>query len=213
MICGLVKPSGGTYELLGRKFESAKDENKIRQVRAKMGCLIEDPAIYIGLSAYQNLEILDRYLKELNSDSKEKKDKWDTLLELVGLGNAGKERVRSFSPGMKQRLGIAQALLGDPEFLILDEPYHHLDEQEVLEIRELILKLNKEKNVTVLFSSHNLNQMALMATRFVFMDKGKIKKEISFEDFTAECREKGIDFENWFTQTYAAWRNQDESNE
>lgn len=221
MICGLVKPSGGTYELLGRKFESVKDEKEIRQVRAKVGCLINYPAVYEGLSAYRNLEIFDRYLTELRSDSnselksdpKERKAQLNALLELVGLRNAGKERVRGFSPGMKERLGIAQALVGDPEFLILDEPYNHLDEQEIIEIRELLLKLNKEKNVTILFSCHNLNQMALMARRFVFMDKGKIKKEISFEELTIECEQKEIDFENWYTQNYAAWRNQDEANE
>jgi len=112
----------------------------------------------------------------------------DDLLHLVGLGDTGRKRARNFSLGMRQRLGIAVALAGDPDFLVLDEPVNGLDPQGIVEIRELILKLNREFNITVLISSHILDELSRLATHFGFIDQGRIVKEISAVELEAACR-------------------------
>lgn len=112
----------------------------------------------------------------------------EKLLELVGLENTGRKKAKNFSLGMKQRLGIAIALAGDPDFLILDEPVNGLDPQGIVEMRELILRLNKERQITVLISSHILDELARLATHFGFIDHGEIVREISAQDLEAACR-------------------------
>ena len=112
----------------------------------------------------------------------------EELLELVGLENTGKKRARDFSLGMRQRLGIAVALAGDPDFLILDEPANGLDPQGIVEIRELILRLNRERQITVLISSHILDELSRMVTHYGFIDGGRMVKEITAADLERACR-------------------------
>ncbi len=112
----------------------------------------------------------------------------DEILKLVGLENTGRKKAKNLSLGMRQRLGIAVALAGDPDFLMLDEPVNGLDPQGIIEIRELILRLNKKMNITVLISSHILDELARVATHFGFVDGGAIVKEISAEELADACR-------------------------
>jgi len=114
----------------------------------------------------------------------------DELLKMVGLSNAGKKKAKHFSLGMKQRLGIAIALAGDPDFLVLDEPVNGLDPQGIIEIRELILKLNREHRITVLISSHILSELSKLATHYGFIDNGRLIKEITAEELEASCRKR-----------------------
>lgn len=114
-------------------------------------------------------------------------DDIDELLRLVGLENTGKKKVKNFSLGMKQRLGIAVALAGSPDFIVLDEPVNGLDPQGIIEMRELILKLNKEKNITFLISSHILDELSKLATHYGFVDSGRIVKEISAKELEKAC--------------------------
>lgn len=110
------------------------------------------------------------------------------LLQLVGLEGAGKKKVRNFSLGMRQRLGIAVALAGDPDFLVLDEPVNGLDPQGIIEMRELILRLNREQGITVLISSHILDELSRLATHYGFIDGGRMVKEMSAEELEMRCR-------------------------
>ena len=112
----------------------------------------------------------------------------DELLELVGLTEAGRKKVKDFSLGMRQRLAIAAALAGSPDFLVLDEPVNGLDPQGIIEVRELILKLNRQKQVTVMISSHNLDELARVATVYGFIDRGQMIKQITAAELERTCR-------------------------
>ena len=147
-----------------------------------MGAVVETPAIYMDMTAAENLK--QQYLL-LGMPSYEG---IDDLLALVGLENTGKKKARNFSLGMKQRLGIAIALAGDPDFLVLDEPVNGLDPQGIIEIRELILKLNRERGITVLISSHILDELSRLATHYGFIDKGRMAREMSAAELEAACR-------------------------
>lgn len=178
LICGLQMPTGGSFELYG-----IKNTNKaISKSRRRMGAVVETPSIYLDMSAQANLRQQYRILGMPSFDGIEE------LLALVGLENTGRKKVKNFSLGMRQRLGIAIALCGDPDFLVLDEPINGLDPQGIIEIRELILKLNREKQITVLISSHILDELSKLATHYGFIDGGKIVKEISAEELDAVCR-------------------------
>ena len=142
IICGLQEPSEGSYSINGIK----NSEKSITTVRRKMGAVVESPAIYLDMTAADNLKQQCLILGVPPYDC------IPEILKLVGLENTGKKRVRFFSLGMKQRLGIAIALVGNPDFLVLDEPTNGLDPQGIIEIRELILKLNRERQTTVLIS-------------------------------------------------------------
>ena len=178
LVCGLQAPTAGSYSIYGI---DSKDKS-ISKSRRRMGAVVETPAIYMDMTARENLK--QQYLL-LGLPSYEGIDE---LLSLVGLADTGKKKARNFSLGMKQRLGIAIALAGDPDFLVLDEPVNGLDPQGIIEIRELILKLNRERQITVLISSHILDELSRLATHYGFIDGGHMVKELSTAELEAACR-------------------------
>lgn len=178
LICGLQTPTSGYYTLYGRK----NTDKEIGKSRRRMGAVVETPSIYLDMTAVDNLKQQYCILGLPSYDG------LADLLTLVGLENTGKKKAKNFSLGMRQRLGIALALVGDPDFLVLDEPANGLDPQGIIEIRELILKLNREHQITVLISSHILDELSRLATHYGFIDGGRMVKEISAEELEKACR-------------------------
>ncbi len=178
LICGLQTPTGGDYTIYGIK----NTDKAIGKARGRMGAVVETPSVYLDMTAKDNLK---QQCLILGIPSY---DRIDEVLALVGLANTGKKKARNFSLGMKQRLGIAVALIGNPDFIVLDEPINGLDPQGIIEIRELVLKLNREYGITFLISSHILDELSKIATHYGFIDKGQIVKEISAEELNAACR-------------------------
>jgi ABC-2 type transport system ATP-binding protein len=174
LITGLIMPHSGGYRLFGVE----NTDPKISKVRRLVGAVVETPSIYRNMTAKDNLLMQAKIL------GVEEEDKVRQTLETVGLGYLynDKKKAANFSLGMRQRLGIAMALLGDPQFLILDEPMNGLDPAGIVEIRELILKLNKQ-GITFLISSHILTELSLVATKYGIISKGKIVEEITAEQF------------------------------
>jgi ABC-2 type transport system ATP-binding protein len=178
VICGLQEPTSGDYTLYGRK----NSDRQIVKSRRRMGAVVETPSIYLDMTAEENLKQQYRIIGLPSFDGIAE------LLKLVGLENTGKKKAKNFSLGMRQRLGIAIALAGDPDFLVLDEPVNGLDPQGIIEMRELILKLNREHQITVLISSHILDELSKLATYYGFIDNGSIVKEMSAEELDNACR-------------------------
>ena len=178
LICGLQEPTSGSFTLYGVKNTDAE----IERARRRMGAVVESPAVYPDMTAEENLR--QQYLV-LGMPSA---DGIAELLHLVGLNGTGKKKVKNFSLGMRQRLGIAVALAGNPDFLVLDEPVNGLDPQGIIEMRELILKLNREHGITVLISSHILDELSRLATHYGFIDGGRMVKEMSAEELEMRCR-------------------------
>ena len=178
MICGLQTPTSGDFEIYG---VNSKDKN-ISKVRKKIGAVVETPSIFHDLTAYENIKMQYDILgiKDYSSIN--------DLLTLVGLEKTGKKLAKNFSLGMRQRLGIAVALCGNPEFLILDEPINGLDPEGIVEIRKLIKKLNQERKITILISSHILDELSRVATHYGFIKDGKMIKEMSAEEFENDCK-------------------------
>lgn len=179
LICGLQEPSSGDFTLYGIQSGS----RDMSRARRRMGAVVETPAVYMDMTAEENLK--QQYLI-LGLPSY---DGIPGLLKLVGLEDTGKKKVKNFSMGMKQRLGIAIALAGDPDLLVLDEPVNGLDPQGIVEIRELILKLNRERRITVLISSHILDELSRLATHYGIIDHGRMVKELSADELDAACRQ------------------------
>ena len=161
IICGLQDPTNGTY-FINKIDNKAKD---ISLVRKKIGAIIERPSIYEEMNAKDNIICQMKLVGLTNYQDVSK------FLDVVGLSNVGNKKVRYYSLGMKQRLGIALALVNNPNILILDEPINGLDPEGIIEIRELILKLNKEKHITILISSHYLDELSKVATHYGFIDE------------------------------------------
>ena len=180
IICGLQNATSGEYSLYGI---SSKDK-KIIKARQKMGAVIETPAIYPDLSATGNLKEQFRITGERTFK------KIPDLLQLVGLERAGHKKAGNFSLGMKQRLGIAIALANNPDFLVLDEPVNGLDPQGIVEMRETLLKLNREYGITILISSHILDELSRIATYYGFIDNGRMVKEISAVDLKKDFEKR-----------------------
>lgn len=180
LICGLQRPTSGHFTLYG----VPNDSKDIVKSRRRMGAVVETPAIYLDMTAEDNLKQQYRILGLPSFDG------IPELLHLVGLEHTGRKKAKNFSLGMKQRLGIAVALAGDPDFLVLDEPVNGLDPQGIIEIRELILKLNRERQITVLISSHILDELSKLATHYGFIDSGSILKELSAEELEAACQKR-----------------------
>lgn len=178
LISGLQDPTEGEYTLYGVPSR----EKAIHKSRRRMGAVVETPSIYLDMTAEDNLKTQYRVLGLPSFEG------IPELLELVGLGDTGKKKAKNFSLGMKQRLGIAIALAGDPDFLVLDEPINGLDPQGIIEMRELILKLNREHQITVLISSHILDELSRLATHYGIIDRGRMIKELSAEELEAACR-------------------------
>lgn len=178
LICGLQKPTSGSYTLFGNPNSS----RNIRESRKRMGAVVETPSVYLDMTAEDNLKEQYRVLGLPSFES------IPELLKLVGLENTGSKKARNFSLGMRQRLGIAIALAGNPDFLVLDEPANGLDPQGIVEMRELILKLNRERHITVLISSHILDELSRLATHYGFIDRGTLLKEITAQELEADCR-------------------------
>ena len=178
LICGLQLPTDGDFKLFGID----NNDKNISDARSRIGAVVENPAYFPELNARKNLEYQYRLLGMPSYDS------IDDLLKLVGLENTGDKKVKNFSLGMRQRLGIAIALCGNQDLLILDEPINGLDPQGIIEIRELILKLNQERGITFVISSHFLDELSRIATHYGFVDSGKIVKEMSKDELENECR-------------------------
>ena len=178
IITGLAEPTSGSYSISG---VSSKDKN-ILTVRRRMGSIIESPAVFRNLSAYDNIKL--QYIN-LGMTSY---DDIPELLELVELKDTGKKSAGKFSLGMRQRLGIAVALCGKPDVLILDEPINGLDPQGIIEMREILLRINKEKHTTILISSHILEELSKLATHYAFIDNGEILQTLSSEELMSKVR-------------------------
>ncbi len=172
MLLSLITPNEGEIKIFGKSLQ-----NHRKEILKKIGAIVEKPDFYGYLSAYKNLEILGRI-----SGSNYSKKRIMEVLELVGLNKRFKSKVKTFSHGMKQRLGIAQALLHDPELIILDEPTTGLDPQGMKEIRDLIIYLSKEKQKTIFLSSHILYEVELVANRMIIINKGSAKVEGRVEE-------------------------------
>lgn len=178
LLAGLTHPTGGSLQLFGQI-----DHQGLLKARQRMGALIEQPALYPHLSARGNLEII-----RLQRGIPGKKCISRTLKQ-VGLAETGSKKVKNFSLGMKQRLGIAIALLNDPEFLVLDEPINGLDPLGVIEIRQLLKDLNEQYGVTILISSHILSEVHQLATHYGIIHHGRLINELSAKELDAKCRE------------------------
>lgn len=180
MLSGLTAPTSGDFYFMGKNHNEIIAEHLF----AKVGLLIEEPGLYMDMSAYNNLKMKclcagissDTYIKE--------------LLEIVGLSDVGKKPVKYYSMGMKQRLGIAIALIGDPELLILDEPINGLDPQGIFEVRETILRLNRERGLTIIISSHILEELAKIATNYGIINKGVLLTELSAQELADRCESR-----------------------
>ncbi len=172
LLLSLIRPTSGSVKIFNRSLQKNRKE-----IMKKVGGIVEKPDFYLYLSAYKNLEILARM-----SGVDASRNRIMEMLELVGLADRYKSKVKTYSHGMNQRLGIAQALLHDPELIILDEPTTGLDPQGMKDIRDLIIYLSKEKNKTIFLSSHILREVELIATRMIIIDKGTTKVEGNVTD-------------------------------
>ncbi len=178
MIGGLASPTAGEIEMFGCRGK------ELKQIRSRVGCLIEGPGLYGNMTARDNMKMKCLLL------GVQKKGYMEELLEVVGLKDVGKKLVKRYSLGMKQRLGIAMALIGEPDLLVLDEPINGLDPQGIAEVRETILRLNKERNMTILISSHILEELSKIATDYGIIHQGTLLQEITDEELRERCSER-----------------------
>lgn len=178
LVAGLAYPTAGAMEMFGES-----DEQALIQARKRIGTIIEGPALYPHMTAVENLEA-HRLLKGIPG-----KECIGKTLALVGLEGTGKKKAKNFSLGMKQRLGLAIALLGDPEFLILDEPINGLDPMGVVEIRELLMRLNREYGKTILISSHILSELHLLANHYGIIHKGELLEQLTAKEINEKCQQ------------------------
>ena len=178
MISGLSQPTSGEIEMFGYKNE------ELKHVRSRISCLIEAPGIYGNMSAYHNLAIKCKLF------GIQDKQYIENILKIVGLSDTGKKKIKHFSLGMKQRLGIGLALVGEPDLLVLDEPINGLDPQGIAEIRDMLLRLKEEQNMTILISSHILEELSKIATHYGIIHNGNLLQELTREELMIRCSER-----------------------
>ncbi len=174
MVSGLATPTAGSMTLFGK--------TELELERKRIGSLIESPGVYPNMTAKENLEVVRRVFGIT------KKHAVEEILLLVGLFNTGNKKVKQFSMGMKQRLGLAVSLMRNPDFLILDEPINGLDPSGIKEIRELLQKLNEERKISILISSHILGELSKVATRYGIIRNGVLIEEFDAEELNEKCR-------------------------
>ena len=177
MISGLSKPDSGDISFFG--YHGAE----FGKVISRIGVLIEAPGLYADMSAYDNLKL------KCICAGIYRPGYIENILKIVGLEDTGKKKAGHFSLGMKQRLGIGMALVGEPDLLVLDEPINGLDPEGIAEVRETLLRLNRENGLTIIISSHILEELYKIATNYAIIDKGHLIKELSREELSTACRE------------------------
>ena len=178
MISGLARPTDGEIIMFGYRGGGLKN------IRSRVSCLIEAPGVYGNLSAYDNLKIKCKLF------GIQEKSYIPEILEMLGLNHVGKKKVKHYSLGMKQRLGIGLTLVGDPDLLLLDEPINGLDPQGIVEVRDTILRLNEERNMTILVSSHILEELSKIATHYGIIHNGSLLQEMTKEELMKRCSER-----------------------
>ena len=178
MVCGLAAPTEGEIEIFGARGR------ELQEIRSRIGCLIEGPGLYGNMTAKENMEIKCRFCGIKRPGYIEE------LLDMVGLSDVGKKKTKKFSLGMKQRLGIAMALIGEPELLVLDEPINGLDPQGIAEVRDIILRLNRERNMTILISSHILEELSKISTDYGIIHHGCLLQELTREELMEKCSDR-----------------------
>lgn len=174
IVAGLAAPTMGEIELFGSK--------ELESARIRIGSLIESPGLFANMTAKENLEVVRRQFGITDKHTVE------SMLEFIGLAETGRKKVKNFSMGMKQRLGIGIALFRNPDFLILDEPINGLDPEGIIEIRELLLKLNRERQITILISSHILGELSKIATYYGIIREGALIEEFDAKELNDRCR-------------------------
>lgn len=184
MLTGIAAPSRGGFTISGVK----NTDMRIFSVRKQMSAIVENVSYVPTMTAMDNLIYQELYLGiKLSNEQRH------NLLSLVNLGGVGKKKVKNFSLGMRQRLGIALALMNDPTFMLLDEPMNGLDPQGIADLRDLLIKINREKGITILISSHILSELEKIATVYGFISHGKLIQELSVEELQERCR-KSVTF-------------------
>ncbi len=178
MLGGLVLPTNGSISIYGEDTQKG-----LAKARSRMSFMIETPYAKEKMTAKENLE------KQRLQKGIPDKHRVDEVLEIVGLADTGKKYVKNFSLGMRQRLGIANALLAKPEIMVLDEPVNGLDPEGIVEIRELLLKLNREEHITIIISSHILSELSLLCTDYIFIHHGELVQSVSADALKKLCRE------------------------
>ncbi|HIX66752.1 MAG TPA: ABC transporter ATP-binding protein [Candidatus Anaerostipes excrementavium] len=178
MVCGLAAPTEGEIEIFGARGK------ELQKIRSRIGCLIEGPGLYGNMTAKENMEIKCRFCGIKRPGYIEE------LLDMVGLSDVGKKKTKKFSLGMKQRLGIAMALIGEPDLLVLDEPINGLDPQGIAEVRDIILRLNRERNMTILISSHILEELSKISTDYGIIHHGCLLQELTREELMEKCSDR-----------------------
>lgn len=178
MVCGLAAPTEGEIEIFGARGR------ELQEICSRIGCLIEGPGLYGNMTAKENMEIKCRFCGIKRPGYIEE------LLDMVGLSDVGKKKTKKFSLGMKQRLGIAMALIGEPDLLVLDEPINGLDPQGIAEVRDIILRLNRERNMTILISSHILEELSKISTDYGIIHHGCLLQELTREELMEKCSDR-----------------------
>lgn len=176
MLAGYARPNSGNISIFGDSSPKGLSDG-----RKKIGFIVENPSLYKNMNAYENIDI-QKTLYGIKNDGLA-----DELLTLVGLANVGKRKVKNFSLGMRQRLAIAMTLVNNPEILVLDEPINGLDPMGIVEIRELLLKLNSERKITIIISSHILAELYQLATDYIIIHRGQILEKLTLSELEKRC--------------------------